>query len=232
MRGPRSDSPRRSPRPRPRRSSFPAILFGAAFCLRSRRSPRWRSASLIALATLIGPLAGGLRRVPADLRRRSPAASAGTASAAEARPVSRRTPEIAAARIEAERARARLMDTAQRAAGAAQPARPCSRRLAGRQGQGRRPRRRCGRRRPQAAGRRDRRGRRNRLVPRPRAADGPRRQARRRRQAKRKTQRSRKPQAQAEPECHGESAMTDQNTSRPGRQPAPLDAPPARDRGL
>ena len=91
--------------------TLPAALFGAAVHLCARRaSGRSPSALSSRSRSFIAPLVGGLRRL-ADLRGHRRLARLVRRHRAWARPVTD-TPEIAAARIEAERSRARLMATA------------------------------------------------------------------------------------------------------------------------
>ena len=159
--------------------ALPAGLFGAVPCCWPRR--RSRSSRSACSRPLLGLWPGPrrLRGVP-HLRRTGRRPGLVRSPAAEARPV-KDTPEIAAARIEAERARANMMATAQELQERVSPEDTRPRRLGRCQDQGRRPRgrrRRCS---PRSAGRRDRGGCRNRPVPGAGAADGSRRQDRRRR---------------------------------------------------
>ena len=137
------------------------------------------------------------------------------------------SPEIAEARQEVARTRARLMGTAHQLQDRLSPKMLAQGRLGRRQGERRGPRRRCGRRGQGAAAGGDRRGCRNRHVPRTRAAVRPCRSAGRWRLPRSaKPGRRRKPAAKARRD--GDNAMTEQDRPRnSGRQPAP-----ARDRGL
>ena len=123
MRGPSSAWSRRSPRPRRKALALARGAVRRGLHLRARRrSRRSRSGVVIALATFIGPLAagfvgmlifaaiaGGLGWYGVERLRRDAVTD---------------TPDIAAARIEVERRRARLMRHGARAAGAAQPQDP------------------------------------------------------------------------------------------------------------
>jgi len=60
MPGPSSLSSRRWPRPRSTRSKLPAILFGAAFVLLLAAFVALAYGVAAGLATIIGPLAGGI----------------------------------------------------------------------------------------------------------------------------------------------------------------------------
>ena len=100
---------------------IPAILFGIAFLLALAAITALAVGVAMGLATLIGPLAGGIVAFLLFAAVAGGLAWYGV-EAPEGGPMTRELPEVPAARVEAERARAQLMDTASACRRASAPA--------------------------------------------------------------------------------------------------------------